>query len=349
MKRVFTEELKSGTIIGKDIYSDAGQLIIPANTIVNRNVIDKLNTFRVDDVFIKTAPKRQPFSVQETKEFKNFKTSYLQAHDKLNNSFNRLVTENEQQKDIDDIIKTGIQIFEDNKDKTCLVYMLHCMNDYSDVTFMHSVNVGLIASLLGKWLGWSDDDQHTLMLCGLFHDIGKLKIPTQIIDKPGKLDDEEYDIMKSHTMQGYSLIRKFNLNEHVKKSALMHHERVDGTGYPLHIKGDEIDRFAQIISIADVYDAMTADRSYRKGICPFDVIDIFESEYLSKFNTGYLLTFLSHITNTYMNTAVQLSNGDKAEIIMINKNRSARPVVVTANGRSIDLSKNDIKIQNLVM
>lgn len=349
MKRVFTDELQIGSVLGKHVFSEAGQLLIPAYTVIDEEVIDKLNTFRIDDVFIETAPPRETYNVQTTKEFKNFKTDYLKAHDSLNNSFNKLVTNNESQKDIDNIINTGIKMFEDNKDKTCLIYMIHCMRDYSDVTLMHSINVGLIASLLGKWLGWSTQNQHILMLCGLFHDVGKLKIPNHIIDKPGKLDDDEYSIMKSHTLEGYAMIRNYDLNEHIKKCVLMHHERYDGSGYPLHIPGNQIDNFAQIISIADVYDAMTEDRSYRKAVCPFDVIDIFESEYLSKFNTAYLLTFLSHITNTYMNTVVQLSNGDKAEVVMINKNRTARPVVVTDEGKSIDLSKNDIKIENLVI
>ena len=118
----------------------------------------------------------------------------------------------------------------------------------------------------------------TLTLCGLLHDIGKLKIPDEILNKPGKYTDEEFDLVKRHTKFGYELLKTLNIDPHIKKAALLHHERCDGSGYPLKATQKDLDDFSMVVAIADVYDAMTAARSYRAPLCPFQVIERFEQE-----------------------------------------------------------------------
>ena len=173
----------------------------------------------------------------------------------------------------------------------------------------------------------------------MFHDIGKLLIPKEILDKPGRLTLSEYEIMKSHTIRGYQLIKEWELNEHIVNCALMHHERCNGSGYPFGITGDKIDEYAKIIAIADVYEAMTANRAYRGPICPFDVVAQFEDKGFDLYETRYLLVFIQNIVDSYLHTKVKLNNGETAEIILINKQRGSKPVVITSTGRPVDLSK----------
>ena len=214
---------------------------------------------------------------------------------------------------------------------------------------MHSMNVGIIASLIGKWLGWSEEEQRILHTCGLFHDVGKLAIPKEILDKPGKLTDEEYAIMKTHAVEGYNLIKDIGLEASVVNAALMHHERCDGSGYPMGLTRDKIDKYSKVIAIADVYEAMTANRVYRSGMCPFDVIARIEEDGFLQFETEYLLVFLNNIVETYLNSKVKLSNGEKAEVILINRQKNSRPLVLTTSGRAIDLYKDSsVKIESII-
>ena len=187
-----------------------------------------------------------------------------------------------------------------------------------------------------------------LRLATLFHDIGKLTIPDHIIKKPGKLTDEEYAIIKTHSKKGYELLKKQKADIHVQYSALMHHEKCDGTGYPLKLIDNQIDWCAQIVTIADIYEAMTAKRVYRKALSPFTVISNFEEDGLRKYNPKFLLTFLERVVNSYMNCKVKLSNGEEGDIVYINKVSLSKPMVKTRNN-FIDLSKNsELSIESLL-
>jgi len=190
---------------------------------------------------------------------------------------------------------------------------------------------------MGKWLGFSKEDTEVLTLAGLLHDTGKIMMPDNILKKPSRLSVTEYEIIKTHPFQGYNLLKGEDLDERIKNAALMHHERCDGSGYPSRLVSNEIDDFAKIVAIADVYDAMTSARIYRGPLCPFDVIHIFESEGLRKFEPRFLLPFLERIVNTYMNNDILLNNGETGTIIMINRLYLSKPVIKTATG-FIDLS-----------
>ena len=286
--------------------------------------------------------------VKNTPEFKAFSSSVEYSTDHLRRQVldiirnNVPIAEDELLTDINDILKNarnGMHVFD----------MLHSMRDFDDETYLHSVNVALIANVLGRWMNFTERELDTLTLCGLLHDIGKLLIPPEIIKKPTALSDTENETLMSHPLRGYNILRAQKANIHVQMSAMMHHERCDGTGYPLGIKGDQIDRFAKIIMVADVYEAMTAARVYRGPICPFEVISIFESEGLAKYDTRTVMTFLEHVNQTYMNNNVRLSDKSEGVIIMMNRTSLSRPVIRVGGDRFIDLSKeHDLYIEAIL-
>ena len=148
--------------------------------------------------------------------------------------------------------------------------MIHCIEGYDDLTYVHSINVALISRVIGKWMGLSPEECDTLTICGLLHDIGKVMIPIEIITKPSRLSPTEYALIQTHTIHGYNLLEKIELDERIKLAALQHHERCDGKGYPNKLRYNEINQFSRIVAIADVYDAMTSNRCYRKSL-GFDV------------------------------------------------------------------------------
>ncbi len=209
------------------------------------------------------------------------------------------------------------------------------------------MNVALICNIIGRWLGFSEDDLMVLVTAGLLHDIGKLKIPPEIIKKPGRLTNEEFLVIRGHPGYGFDILKNKNLDSRIANAALQHHERYDGKGYPDKLKGPEIDFFASIVAVADVYDAMTSNRSYRKGICPFDVLEQMEREKAS-YEPVVLHKFINNTAESYINNEVILSNGERGRVVLLNKNFLSRPLVI-AGSNTYDLSKTDgLYIENIV-
>lgn len=218
-----------------------------------------------------------------------------------------------------------------------LLNMLSNMRNIEDPIYSHSLNVGLISRIIGKWLKLPLEDVNLLTLAGLLHDIGKTQIPKEILNKPGKLTDEEFAIMKTHTTLGKKILNDKGFDPRILYAALQHHERCDGSGYPRGLEEDEIDDVANIVAIADVYDAMTSARAHRDPLCSFQVISEFEKEGLQKYKTKYILTFLEHMANTYNNSRVMLNNAKTGHVVFINRSNLSRPVVQLDDGNIVNL------------
>ena len=311
MKIVSINNLKPGMVISEDVFSYHGQCLAKQNTPVT------------------------------------FKTDYTKKVSFMKENINNFIV-NDEDLNVDQLLDETLTLFGENSTTISMFDMLHNMRQIDDSTYAHSVNVALICRLIGKWKNFSEKDMDTLTLCGLLHDIGKSKIPNEIIGKPGKLTDSEYEEIKKHPVIGYNLVKNLDIDQRVKNAVLLHHERFDGKGYPLGLTGSEIDDFTSIVSIADVYDAMTANRCYRDGLCPFEVIAMFEKEGLTQFNPKYILTFLDHIANTYINNEVLLSDGSSGKIVLINK-KLTRPTIQLDNGNFVNLeSRLDLYVQAII-
>jgi HD-GYP domain-containing protein (c-di-GMP phosphodiesterase class II) len=201
------------------------------------------------------------------------------------------------------------------------------------------MNVALVCKMFAGWLKFSETETNNLILAGLLHDIGKMLIPKSILTKPTKLTDEEFQTMKNHSQLGYSILKNQNADSHICLAALQHHERCDGSGYPLGLTAAQIDSYAKIVAIADVYDALTASRVYRGPVCPLEAIGIFQTEGLTKYDPKYLMCFLDGIMNAYQNCTVRLSTGVIGRIVMMQRNSLDRPVVQISDDQFIDLNK----------
>lgn len=357
MKILATRNLVPGMITDEDIYTYDGKLILARGSVLNDNIITRLEFYSVFRVKVsdKTADisvdkiKYSTYSqkIQNSEDFIVFKNKFLKNVDSTKDFLNNIVQEN-LSVDPDDLLFNATQLIPKGMTTLHVFDMLHNMRDQDDETFVHSLNVALICNVFGKWLNFSQDEINILTLCGILHDIGKIVIPNNILKKPATLTDLEYQIIKTHTLKGFDILKSLNIDPHIMRSALMHHERCDGSGYPSGLTANRIDSFAKIVAIADVYDAMTSARVYRGPICPFKVVDIFQNEGLQKYDPHYLLTFLEGIVLTYMHNTVLLSNGLKGEIIMINKLNLSKPIIKIGE-HYIDLSKQKgIYIESLI-
>ena len=295
-----------------------------------------------------TTPQRQLYShaITQSPEFLSFQVDFAVCLKELKEYFDMIIAGNYQTPDqllshVDALIRPG----RTTKDS---FEMLHSLRAVDDSVYAHSLNVAMIARMIGKWLKFPAEDLKTLTLCGLLHDIGKTLIPEDLLNKRGRLTDDEYDLLCQHAQFGKDLLANLPLDTCVKTAAYMHHERCDGSGYPRHATAEDIDDYANIIAIADVYDAMTAARTYRAAFCPFQVIAEFEKDGLQKYKPKFILTFLEHVASAYQNNRVLLSDSRAANIVLLNRSHLSQPLVQLDNGECIDLSRSELSINSLL-
>lgn len=342
--RIGTDQVTAGMIVAADIYSSNDQLIITKGTRLDERMITRLRFYNIYGLYVsKEEPKKESKedsyieALRSTPEFKKFNRTYVESVNNVGNNFQNIL-DGEEQIDIDNLLYETDRILSEGRSGMHIFEMLHGIRDYDDMTYVHSLNVSLICSIIAGWLKMTKEETRIVTLAGLLHDIGKMLVPKEIISKPSRLTEDEYEVVKLHTIKGYQALKDMNIDIRIKYAALMHHERCDGSGYPNGFKSNQIENFAKVVAIADVYDAMTSNRTYREAICPFDVVENFERDGFLKFDPGYLMVFLERIIQSYLHNIVRLSDGREGEVVMINKLSLSRPVV-KCGSIFIDLSK----------
>ena len=363
MKRILTRKLVPGMVLANDVHTYNSSLkLLDKGTVLEDKDIARLAFYSIIDVLIEdelvelenefvdiTNDEGLTYSerIKQSPEFKEFKHSFEECAEKFEHTIKDII-ENNRDLVFDDMMAPIYGLLEKGRSSANIFDMLHNLRSYDDATFTHSINVALISNILAQWLKWDESEVEIATQSGLFHDIGKLLIPDEIIRKPDKLTEDEYTLMQTHPHRGYEIIKNLNISQHIKNATLMHHERCDGSGYPLKIRGPQIDKFGKLVAIADVYDAMTSARYYRGPLCPFIAISMFEEEGYQKYDPEMIIAFLQNIVNTYLLNTVRLSTGEVGEIIFINKMHLSRPTVKVGNDY-IDLTKcPDVYIKEII-
>ena len=376
MKEYQTKDLLPGMVTAIPVRTKRGQLIINPNVELTRTLISRLEFYGIASVQITENkqvatpmetpkdpayfPAKSPVSapspvsdasysqkLKSSPEFQRFQVDFTLRSQDLKTCCDAYLSDGGTVNK-EELLSKTISLVSPKQTTLDVFDMLHNMRQVNDSTYAHSLNVAIISRIIGKWLHFSNEELDTLTLAGLLHDIGKTKIPDEVLNKDGKLTDEEFQMIRNHPKYGYDILKSQPLNSHIKKAALMHHERCDGSGYPMGLTMEEIDDYALIIAIADVYDAMTAARSYRAPLCPFEVIAEFEKDGLQKYKPKYILTFLENIANAYQNNRVMLSDGTSARIVLLNHRRLSKPLVQLDDGACIDLEKSPLYIKAII-
>lgn len=230
------------------------------------------------------------------------------------------------------------------------------IKDYDNYTYSHSMYVAMLSVLIGMQLKYNQQQLNELALCGLMHDIGKVDIPLGIVNKKGRLTEVEYAEIKTHPLRSIERLRhNHSLTQRVFNGISCHHEKFDGTGYPYGLKGEKIHIYARILALADVYDALTSDRSYRRAWTPAEAIEYMMAQSSAHFDYNLLQCFLRTVAAYPVGSIVTLSNGITCLVIRNNPNNTLRPKVrVIASGEGfkqgdeIDLF-NDSKHLNVIV
>lgn len=350
---------KPGMRTAEHIYTATNLLIVPKNCVLTAKAIDLIKNYMIQEIYIEREDEQQLAQkkeymederlekIKKTVEFKKFEKEFSNSTASIKASINNVVAQNKEIA-VDELLNSVDNVLKKSQNGYHVFDLLQCIRDMDDQTYVHSLNVAMICNVLGHWLNFSQEDLKTITMCGLLHDIGKLAVPLEILTKPSRLSSDEYEKIQEHTIEGYNLLKKRKIDTRIKQAALLHHEACDGSGYPYAFQKEQIPIFARIVTIADVYDAMTANRVYRGPMCPFAVIENLEEGKYNKYDPNYLLPFLNRIAESYINSTVRLSNNEKGVVIMNNKDALSRPIIQVDKG-FIDLSKRkDIRIEKIL-
>lgn len=218
-----------------------------------------------------------------------------------------------------------------------------------EYTFKHSVDVATMAMVIARKHHLPEKEIYEIGIAGLLHDVGKSKIPNEVLNKPGRLDDNEFALMKQHTVLGYRILQeKDNINENIRLGVLQHHEKINGKGYPVGLPADKIHKYAKILSVADIYDALVTKRPYKNPFSQRDAIEMIMSM-TAELDIGYMKSFLQSVLLYPVGCTVKLSNGECAKVVKNDPECILRPTVVEfRSGRVYDLA-NDVRYANLVI
>lgn len=211
--------------------------------------------------------------------------------------------------------------------------------------YKHCMNVGIMASVLGIANGYDEEVIKNLGIGAMLHDIGKLQIDKAILDKPGKLTDEERNEVERHCRLGYDmLIKQVELSATSAHCALQHHEKYDGSGYPQRLRGQEIHEFGRLLAVPDVYDALTSNRVYRKAFLPHEAMEFLYSNVGNHFDKQWVDLFIHHV-NIYPNgLTVQLSNGAKGVVARSNEGNLQRPVILVLEEEGAPVTPHELNL-----
>ncbi|QOR66241.1 HD-GYP domain-containing protein [Cytobacillus suaedae] len=311
-----------GETLSDDIYSDHGILLLKKGTILNETHILQLRNYQ-NRVFINVEEEES----LETIPLQSFQELYSENLKKIKTIFNDHHPDT--LPPIKQIIEDFMPLFEKSIDNTKFINQINKSMSFDEYTYRHCLNVGIISATIGKLLGLKKKELVKLGQMGLLHDIGKMTIPPTLLNKPDKLTETEWAQVSLHTIKGYEILKKVtNVDLNVIVAALLHHERLDGSGYPNKLKQKDIPFLVQIVSIADTFDAICSERSYQPKKSVFAAInELMKEANSNKLNPAIVVPFVKYLMRQYIREEVLLSNGEIAEIVFIHDNEPHQPLV----------------------
>jgi len=345
-------DITKGMVLAKDVVSDDGIVLAAKNTVLDNINIRKMRAFGIEHVSVKPAVPKKLIKAKivpkivEKVEFISFETVYRQSADEYQSLVQDISSG--RQVDISELYRLTDGIMQSLAMKNDAFTFINYINQAEGHIFHHCVNVSILCNIFANWLRLKPMAVMELTVAGLLHDVGMVQLPGEIINKPGQLTDAELRKVQEHPTVGYRMIMNQNIPNTVKAAVLLHHERMDGSGYPHRIDENKIGAYSKILSICDMYEAMTSHRSYRAKMPPFKAIRELETGMYGVLDTRYLLIFLQNIAYNYLGSWVRLSDGRPAEIMFVHRLNISKPIVRTHEDEMIDLAaRADLTVESL--
>ncbi len=322
MRYLPINSVKENAILATPIFNEKGDILLNANVVLKRSYINRLARMGYSGLYIYDEISKD-IELQELlpenlriETVKSLKTLNLDACRVLAHSI------------VDELLK-----------QSSISVDMICVASFDTATYIHSINVAVLSVIIGIGSGMGDKHLKLLSEAALLHDIGKLGVNLEILNKKGTLTEEEMSIMRSHPTEGYNMVKdNMNISAVVKNAILSHHENEDGSGYPRGLIAEQIHPFAKIIHVCDVYDALIANRVYREAVNPAEAIEYLMSHCWTLFDSNYVKKLLEYISPYPTGITIELSNGKHAIVTQQSTENRVRPKVrVIETKEEIDL------------
>jgi putative nucleotidyltransferase with HDIG domain len=362
-KYMSTRVIKPGMILEQTIADRADRVLIARGTQLDEYLIESMRKMGITGVYIRTGviedkdSEEQPVITAQVQQKIDKRQVKDRAKVHLSESVKKRVaegiqylyqdTESSNFMDVTRSITNDlVKAIDDNDAIAVDISALKVSDEY---TFKHSVDVATMAMIVSRQYGFNDEQVQQIGVSGLLHDIGKSKIPTEVLNKAQKLTDEEFALIKKHSLLGYEILKdKPELSNAVKMGVLQHHEKINGSGYPMGVTEEQIHIFAKIIAVTDIYDALVTERPYKKAFTPRNAVEMIMAM-TGELDLQVMQSFLESVILYPVGTNVDLSNGEKARVVANNPKFVLRPIVVGLNsGRVYELST-DLNCANIII
>lgn len=317
LKPCQTKGFVQGVSTSRDLYDAQGILLLAKGEIVTPRVYELLQAHQVY-ILQYEMDKAVPPKCFSQDRYQNVLASMQEIYQGAN-----LVTKEKLLTTID--VVDGI--INELTEYPRIYFDLNQFRNFDNYTYVHSVNVGLLATLIALEMGYQDEQLKELTLGALLHDLGKMTIPSEILNKPAGLTAQEFEILKQHPRRGVELLREVKVSPGVLAGIYQHHERWNGQGYPERLKSDAIHVNAQVIAVADVFDAITADRPYHDGMPPYHALELVVAGFGSDFAPAAVLALRNSLVIYPENSKVKLNTGEVGVVVAIPPSFPTRPLI----------------------
>ncbi|MDY3910228.1 MAG: HD-GYP domain-containing protein [Eubacterium sp.] len=360
---VRTSSLKEGMRIGQNIKDRMDRTLIAKGTPLDAFLIEGLAKRGVHGVYIEEG-EEEPEPVKSDADLPPLVRHNIEKNRvddpskvKLAESVKKRVSEGIQylynNSDSPEFANTSTKITNDLMkaidDNEALAVDISTLKTSDEYTFKHSVDVATMSMIIAKKLGMSQKDVYNIGIAGLLHDMGKSKIPNEILNKPARLSEEEFAVMKQHSELGYSILKKKDeFSDAISIAVLQHHEKMNGKGYPLGCTSDKIIPYAKILSVSDVYDALVTERPYKKSFSQRTAVEMIMSM-TEELDIKAMCGFLETVILYPVDSTVQLSNGEDARVVENRSNAVLRPTVVGLKSGIVYNLADDVSCANIII
>lgn len=346
MPTVPLTQVKLGDRFASDVITPLGGTLFRKGRVVTSREYDILQAFLIKQVDIEPREGIEEIIVPDDAPLTRFDVEY----DRLISLIQRIFVSNSSGIGLPIMdIRTQLENVLAHIDEYNVLTFRPRIADAQDFLYHKSAMTAVTSYQLGQWCSFPKKDWVPMALAGLFHDIGMFRIDPNIVYKPTALTSIEKEEMQNHTKHGYNLLKNVTaINEGVRLAALQHHEKIDGSGYPLGLKGDSIHPYARLVAVADVFHTITLERSYRKAMSPYLALEQILNESFGKLDPVMVRTFVEKATSFHNGMVVRLSDNRLGEIVFTDRNNPTRPLV-NVGGQIVNLvTERGIHIESII-
>ncbi len=340
MKAVEVEKLKPGMIVAQSVINSECIVILLANTVLTNKHILILKNLQVPKIQVKDEFDLSKL-YQQAISLKSKTSSFTREFEKLAKLAKKIFEEIKNEGEI----KTAVAFLAAKilplADNPASINFLFSLSNSTPELYYHGERVAIFAGIIAKWMKLEWEEIKTIVTAAFLHDIGKYRFPAQFLLKhPADLEGVEMQLYRTHPQSGRNLVQGFNFEEPIPTIVFQHHEYMNGTGFPMGIRGKDMHPFSKIVAVADAYDRLMAERPGFVKKTPFDALRLLAKEQYAHYDPFVCMPFITELKDHLIGSAVTLNDGRKGKVIFFPKDYASLPVVRLEDETEIDLNKN---------